>query len=197
MFVDGYDVVANNEPEVLESAFLASGKRVLISSELGCCTSKQASLENKRDCHPAWRFVDQGRAWLNTGVIVGYAGDIRRLLRLAWKDYKAHPAMYKSYTDQQLVCFLVSDGATVWTRAAVGIDHMSEVALSTYQTDIRLDGTMLGLDARGRIMFANRSVPAFIHFNGPRHQKAAQMQYAKRHFPLLSQQLEACLPHTS
>jgi hypothetical protein len=39
------------------------------------------------------------------------------------------------------------------------------------QTDISLDGTMLGLDALGRIMFSNRSVPALIHFNGPRHQK--------------------------
>ncbi len=43
--MDGYDVVVNNEPGTLESAFLASGKRVLISSELrlGCCVNKQAS----------------------------------------------------------------------------------------------------------------------------------------------------------
>jgi len=95
--------------------------------------------------------------------------------------------VYKAFTDQQLMCFLVADGSTIWTRAAVGIDHRSEVALSTYQTDIRLDGTMLGLDALGRIMFSNRSIPSFIHFNGPRHQKAAQMEYAKRHFPLIQQ----------
>jgi hypothetical protein len=188
VFVDGYDVVVNNEPGVVESAFLASGKRVLISSELGCCVNKQASLEYRSsDCHPGWPFtpVSGGRRWLNTGVIVGYARDIRKVLRLAWKEYKTHPAVYKAFTDQQLVCFLVSDGSTIWTRAAVGIDHMSEVALSTYQTDIRVDGTMLGLDELGRIMFSNRSVPAFIHFNGPRQQKAAQMEYAKRHFPLI------------
>ncbi len=83
-------------------------------------------------------------------MIVGYARDIRKLLRMAWKEYKIHPAVYKAFTDQQLMCFLVADGAIIWTRAAVGIDHMSEVLLSTYQTDIRLDGTMLGIDALGR-----------------------------------------------
>jgi hypothetical protein len=86
VFVDGYDVVVNNEPGALESAFLASGKRVLISSELGCCVNKQASLEYKaRDCHPEWPFDPAGEArrWLNTGVIVGYARDIRKLLRMA------------------------------------------------------------------------------------------------------------------
>ena len=187
VFVDGYDVIVNNEPGALESAFLASGKRVLISSELGCCTDKKSLLEYGTDCHPEWPFpqTGKGRRWLNTGVIVGYAKDIRKLLRMAWKEYKIHPALYKAYTDQQLMCFLVSDGSTVWTRAAVGIDHMSEVALSTYQTDIRLDGTMLGLDAVGRIMFANRSAPAFIHFNGPSRQKGVQREYAKRHFPLI------------
>ena len=40
VFVDGYDVVVNNAPAQLESAFLASGRRVLLASELGCCTDK-------------------------------------------------------------------------------------------------------------------------------------------------------------
>jgi hypothetical protein len=87
---DGYDVVVNNEPGALESVFLASGKRVLISSELGCCVNKQASLEYKtRDCHPEWPFEPPGEArrWLNTGVIVGYARNLRKLLRMAWKEY--------------------------------------------------------------------------------------------------------------
>jgi hypothetical protein len=64
---------------------------------------------------------------------------------------------------------------------------MSEVALSTYQSDIWLDWTMLGLYALGRNMFSNWSIPASIHFNSPRHQKAAQMEYAKWHFPLIQQ----------
>jgi hypothetical protein len=53
------------------------------------------------------------------------------------------------------------------------------------QTDIRIGGTMLGVDALGHIMFDNRSVPAFIHFNGPSHLKIAQMEYAKKNFPLI------------
>lgn len=183
VFVDGYDVVMNNEPSVLESAFLASGKRVILASELGCCTDKQTALAYGTTCHPNWPFA-QGRKWLNSGVIVGYARDVRRLLRMAWKEYLTHPAVYLSHTDQQLLCFLVSDGSTIWTRASVGIDHFSELALCTYQTDIRI-GHVLGLDAMGRIMLSNRTVPAIIHFNGPKDEKALQMKYAKAHFPLL------------
>jgi hypothetical protein len=188
VFVDGYDVIVNNEPGALESAFLTSGKRVLISSELGCCTDKQSSLQYKTSCHPDWPFrhVQEGRIWPNTGVIVGYAREVRKLLRMAWKEYSMHRALYLAYTDQQLVCFLVSDGSSIWTRAAVGIDHMSKVALSTYKTDIRIDGHSLGIDALGRIVFSNRSAPALIHFNGPKDQKAAQLEYAEKHFPLIS-----------
>ncbi len=196
VFVDGYDVIVNNEPAVLETAFLASGKRVLFGSELGCCSDKQTALQYGTSCHPKWPFkhIQTGRMWLNTGVMMGYARDIRKLLRWAWKEYRAHPAMYMAHTDQQLICFLVSDGSSIWTRASVGIDHMSKMALNTYQTDIRIGGTMLGLDAVGRIMFDNRSVPAFIHFNGPSRLKMAQMEYAKTNFPLIR---ESTLPPTS
>ena len=173
VFVDAYDVIINNEPFNLEAVFLASGKRVLIASELGCCTDKAFG----NTCNGDWPFAKTtGRGWRNSGVIIGYARDIRRLLRLAWKEYLNHPAMYRAMTDQQLMCFLVSDGATVWTRESVGIDHLSEAALTTYQTDIILDGAgPLSIDDRGRIVFDNRTVPAIIHFNGPKSEKAAQM----------------------
>jgi len=186
VFVDGYDVVINNEPSVLESAFLASGKRVILASELGCCTDKQTALAYGTACHPNWPFA-QERKWLNSGVIVGYAKDVRRLLQLAWKEYLAHTSMYHAYTDQQLLCFLVSDGSTIWTRASVGIDHLSELALCTYKTDIRV-GQMIGFDEHKRVVFANRTIPAIIHFNGPADEKALQIQYAKQHFPLLQTQ---------
>jgi hypothetical protein len=188
VFVDAYDVIINNEPFQLEATFLASGKRVLIASELGCCTDKATALALGNACHRHWPFqpVANGRRWLNSGVIIGYARDIRRLLRLAWKEYVAHPDVYRATTDQQLLCFLMSDGATVWTREAVAIDHMSEAALTTYQTDIVLDGVgPLSLDEWGRIVFDNRTVPAIIHFNGPKAEKAAQMRYARAHFPLV------------
>ncbi len=77
----------------------------------------------------------------------------------------------------------------IWTRAAVGIDHSSELALTTYQTDIRI-GQVLGLDSLGRIVFSNRTVPSIIHFNGPKDAKAAQMKYAKANFQLLQPGLE-------
>lgn len=188
VFVDGYDVVFNNDPSALETAFLASGKRVLLASELGCCADKRTALSFGVACHNQWPFahLTDGRMWLNSGVIVGYAQDIRRLLRMAWKEYLAHPVVYRLHTDQQLLCFLVSDGSDIWTRAAVGIDHHSEVALTTYQTDIRI-GQVLGLDALGRVVFSNRTIPTIIHFNGPKDVKALQMQYAKAHFPLLTQ----------
>ena len=188
VFVDGYDVVINNEPAALESAFLASGKRVLVSSELGCCADPQAALRFETTCHRNWPFVHvlpSGRAWLNSGAMVGYAGDIRRLLRMAWREYRAHASVYRAFTDQQLLCFLLSDGASIWTRAVVGIDHMSELALSTYRTDVRLGGRVLGLDTLGRVVFSNRTVPAIIHFNGPAAEKAGQIEYARGHFPLL------------
>jgi hypothetical protein len=191
VFVDGYDVVINNEPAVLESAFLASGKRVLLASELGCCTDKQTALKYRTHCHSNWPFahVIAGRMWLNSGVIVGYARDIRRLLRMAWKEYRSNPPLYHAYTDQQLLCFLVSDGSNIWTRAAIGIDHMSEVALTTYQTDVRI-GHVLRLDDLGRIVFSNRTVPPIIHFNGPKNEKAFQMKYAKANFPLLQNPIQ-------
>jgi hypothetical protein len=186
VFVDGYDVIVNNEPSKLESAFLASGKRVMLASELGCCVDKSTALNYGVACHSGWPFsgVIDGRVWLNSGFIVGYARDIRELLRLAWREYLAHPDVYRAHSDQQLLCFLVSDGSTVWTRAAIGIDHLSELALTTYQTDIRA-GQVIGFDSIGRVVFSNRTVPAIIHFNGPKHVKAAQMQYAKDNFPLL------------
>jgi hypothetical protein len=132
--------------------------------------------------------LPSGRAWLNSGAMVGYAGDIRRLLRMAWREYREHASVYRAFTDQQLLCFLLSDGASIWTRAVVGIDHMSELALSTYRTDVRLGGPgrVLGLDTLGRVVFSNRTVPAIIHFNGPAAEKAGQIEYAREHFPLLS-----------
>lgn len=181
VFVDGYDVIVNNAPLALETAFLESGRRVLLASELGCCTNKATALAYGNACHPAWPFTAE-RKWLNSGVLVGYARDVRRLLRLAWKEYRLHPRLYQAYTDQQILCFLVSDGSNVWTRAAVGIDHASAVALTTYATDIRL---LLGVDSLGRIVFENRTVPAIIHFNGPQPGKAEQMAYARMHFPLI------------
>ena len=121
---------------------------------------------------------------MNSGVLIGYAREVRRFLQLAWQEYLRHPAAYRDYTDQQILCFLVSDGSSIWTRAAVAIDHKSELALTTYGMDIRL-GQVLGMDDIGRIVFANRTVPSIIHFNGPSQQKAAQMAYAMIHFPLL------------
>jgi hypothetical protein len=189
VFVDGYDVVVNNEPTQLETAFLSSGKRIMFSSELGCCTSKKAALQSSTRCHPRWPFMSAmdesgGRPWLNSGVIVGYAPDIRKFLRMAWKEYQLHPAMYRAFTDQLIVCHLMSEGSTVWTRASVGIDHSSEIALSMYNTDVRI-GQVIGLDSLGRIVFSNRTVPAFIHFNGPKNEKKEQIEYATENFPLL------------
>lgn len=184
VFVDAYDVIVNHAPFHLERIFLASGKRILLASELGCCTDKETALAYGNRCHRNWPFFPSSphrRIWLNSGVIIGYAKDIRRLLRLAWKEYLLHPNVYRAHTDQQLLCFLMSDGATIWTREAVGIDHESQAALTTYQTDL---GQALSFDSQGRVVFENRTVPALIHFNGPPQPKAAQMEFAQRHFPL-------------
>jgi len=190
VFVDAYDVVINNEPFGLEAAFLASGKRVLVASELGCCVDKRTALAYRSDCHKDWPFEEKGgRRWLNSGVIVGYARDIRRLLRLAWREYLEHQDVYKAYTDQQLLCFLMSDGATIWTRKSVGIDHQSDIALTTYRMDISVEGAgQLSLDDKGRIVFENRTIPAIIHFNGPKNEKEGQMNYARLHFPLVAEE---------
>jgi hypothetical protein len=186
VFVDGYDVIINNEPSKLETDFLASGKRIIIASELGCCCDKATMMASRSDCHRSWPFTPSGgdRRWLNSGVLIGYASDMRRLLNLAWKEYQQHPTVYQVYTDQQVLCFLMSDGSNIWTRAAVAIDHKSELALTTYNMDIRL-GQVLGVDEIGRIVFANRTVPAVIHFNGPKQEKVAQIAYARANFPLL------------
>ncbi len=181
VFVDGYDVVINNEPHALETVFLASGKRVVMASEQGCCAEKKTALLYGVECHPLWPFTEN-RKWLNSGVIVGYAQDIRRMLRMAWREYRRHPSLYKAYTDQQLLCFLVSDGSNIWTRAVVGIDHGSELALTTYQMDL----SELGFDALGRVVFSNRTIPSIIHFNSPQPTKTKQMAYAREKFPLLA-----------
>ena len=96
--------------------------------------------------------------------------------------------MYQMYTGQQILCFLMSDGSSIWTHAAVAIDHRSELALTIYSTDIRL-GQVLGVDEIGQNVFANRTVPALIHFNWPKQEKAAQIAYARAKFPLLWFQL--------
>ncbi len=186
VFVDGYDVVMNNEPAKLESAFLASGRRVVVASELGCCCSKATAMAFGSACQEDWPFLPAGneRKWLNSGVIVGYARDIRKFLKLAWKEYLTNPPLYHMYTDQLLVCFLLTDGSNIWSRASVGIDHASNLAVTTYQTDVRI-GQVLGLDDIGRVVFANRTIPCIIHFNGPKKEKMAQMAYAKTNFPLV------------
>jgi hypothetical protein len=136
VFVNSYIVVLENEPFQLEAALMASGRRVLIAG-------KESS-----GC-----------------AITGYARDIRRLLRLAWKESLSRPPT--NLTDQQLMRFLVSDGATVWTRESVGIDRPSEAEPTAYRTDLILDGVgALGLDDGGRIVFDNRTVPAIIRFHG-------------------------------
>lgn len=159
VFVDGYDVIMNNAPAQLETAFLASGKRIVVASELGCCSDKETVLASGTLCHRSWPFTaEDGRSWLNSGVIIGYARDVKRFLKLAWREYLGHPSVYRVYTDQQILCFLMSDGSSIWTRAAVGLDHQSEMALTTYSMDIRL-GQVLGVDEIGRIVFANRTIP--------------------------------------
>jgi hypothetical protein len=184
-FVDAYDVIVNNAPFHLEATFLASGKRVLVASERGCCSDKATALAYGTACHPNWPFRSAaGRRWLNSGVLIGYARDLRRLLRMAWREYRRHPDVYRAHTDQQLLCFLLSDGATVWVRESVGIDHESAVALSTYDMDLSRE---LTFDAHGRVVYdrsLNQTVPTFVHFNGPPATKAAQMAFAEARFPL-------------
>jgi hypothetical protein len=65
------------------------------------------------------------------------------------------------------VCFLQSDGATIWTRESVGVVFSGGAGLTTHQTDIALDGAgPLSMDDRGRIVFDNRTVPAIIRGRG-------------------------------
>ena len=136
VFVNSYFVVLDNEPFQLEAALMASGRRVLIAGK------------------------DSSDA-----VLTGYARDVRRLLRLAWKECLSRPPT--NLTDRQLTRFLVADGATVWTRESMGIDRASEAEPTAYQTDLILDGVgALGLDGGGRIVFDNRTVPAIIRSNG-------------------------------
>ena len=135
VFVNSYFVVLDNEPFQLEAALMASGRRILIAGNES-----------------------------SDAVLTGYARDVRRLLRLAWKECLSRPST--NLTDRHLTRFLMADGATVWTRESVGIDLSSE-AEPAYQTDLILNGIgALGLDDFGRIVFDNRTVPAIIRSNG-------------------------------
>jgi hypothetical protein len=78
----------------------------------------------------------------------------------------------------------MSEGSNFWTPAAVGIDHKSEIVLTTYKTNTSM-GQVLGLDKLGCIVFSNRTIPALIHFNGPKEEKEVQTAYTKANFPLL------------
>ena len=79
---------------------------------------------------------------------------------MAWREYRRHPEVYRAHTDQRILCFLLSDGATLWVRESVGIDHARHMALNTELT----------FDRDGRVVYArglNQTVPTFVHFNGP------------------------------
>jgi hypothetical protein len=146
VFVNSYFVVLDNEPFQLEAALMASGRRILIAG-------KESS----------------------DAVLTGYARDVRRLLRLAWKECLSRPPT--NLTDRHLTRFLMADGATVWTRESVGIDRSSE-AEPAYQTDLILNGVgALGLDDFGRIVFDNRTVSAIIRSNG--RYEGARVAYVK------------------
>ena len=154
-FVDGYDVLVNNHVGALQAAFHASGHQVLVASERGCCTTKAEAQARRTTCDPAWPFpAEDGPHWtghLNSGVLIGYAGAMRRLLRQAWHEYLTDPPTYRLFTDQQLLCFLLgAEGSTLWTRASVGIDHASAATLCTYRRDLDTDVT---IDALGRVVF--------------------------------------------
>ncbi|KAG7212693.1 hypothetical protein KM043_012970 [Ampulex compressa] len=145
---DSYDVIFLNELEEIVDRFLASGARVLFSSETTCWPDR--SLASK---YPP---VARGKRYLNSGGFIGYLSDVYSIVSLVeLKDEDDDQLFYtKVYLDEE-----------IRTRHKIKLDHKSEIFQCLYGAVADVELRFKGEDAYLQNTAYN-TVPLILHGNG-------------------------------
>ena len=190
-FVDAYDVLVFSDAEEIVRKFRASGKSILLSSELNCYPPEN---RDRYDLIEYFTFeadeaagtwgTDKTRCfttnykYLNSGGYVGYAGAIKRMFQ--WKtvdeiremclhggDQNFFTQYYleyalSPYTKKDPTHHVGSDRFSMETN--IGLDSKQEIFQSMYRVNL---GDFAFF--RGRLYnHVLRTYPCFAHFNGYR-----------------------------
>jgi hypothetical protein len=159
-FVDAYDVLITGTPKMLVLRMLKSGKKVLFSSERGCCGTREEGMYKRTTCASDEEWVkpeyDTATPYLNSGVYVGFVREVAYLLQAAFDEWTTYTAKiereigplqpihkmppeskgpwdpYIILTDQLLACHLVS-------RYVFPAEHRYDGKLARQQLKIGLD----------------------------------------------------------
>lgn len=151
LFTDAYDVIwANGLDEVIDRfTFHYSSLRVLFGAEPFCWPKKELAIE--------YPLVEFGKKYLNSGLFMGYAPEIYRMLSLREVEDKEDDQLYFTmiYLDEQLR-----------KELKMGLDSISRIFqnLNGVQEDVKLE-----FDDAGRPSVLNtpyNTHPALIHGNG-------------------------------
>lgn len=154
MFIDGTDVLIQDNSTTLLSKFLTTGSRVLFSGEHACYpmkyfpwnlnvgewvgTCRGACSNSRYICDqlfpkPRNRHRDPTNLWLNSGGFMGFAGDIRRILESASLIPSDMMALWPSY-DQGLYTHMLLS-----RHYNIDIDFSSNIFLSFGMTSDPLE----------------------------------------------------------
>jgi len=93
-FVDAYDVLITGSPLSLVKKTLLSGKKILFSSEKGCCSSREQIAYKNPRCDRQWFAPEYqtGSPYLNSGAWVAFIPQLFHMLEAAvdeWTGYRA------------------------------------------------------------------------------------------------------------
>jgi hypothetical protein len=155
LFMDGYDTITLESPQVIVARFLGTKAGILFAAERGCSSTKWHMMERRNSCDDQWPFPTQSTPspFLNSGLFIGFQRELSVLLSFCWDEYldtvlemrydQVDP--YVSGGDQQLIAQLFSYGKHVREPSMVRrvlrmrIDYLSDVFLCTYNMNVMED----------------------------------------------------------
>ena len=173
-FVDAYDVLVFSDAEEIVRKFRASGKSILLSSELNCYPPENRDRYDlieyftfeQDEVAGTWgtdktRCFTTNYKYLNSGGYVGYAGAIKRMFQ--WKTADEIREMCLHGGDQNFFTqYFLEYALSPYTN--IGLDSKQEIFQSMYRVNL---GDFAFF--RGRLYnHVLRTYPCFAHFNGYR-----------------------------
>lgn len=172
-FVDAYDVLVFSDAEEIVRKFRASGKSILLSSELNCYPPENRDRYDlieyftfeQDEAAGTWgtdktRCFTTNYKYLNSGGYVGYAGAIKRMFQ--WKTVDEIREMCLHGGDQNFFTQYYLEYALMETN--IGLDSRQEIFQSMYRVNL---GDFAFF--QGRLYnHVLRTYPCFAHFNGYR-----------------------------
>ena len=82
LFLDSYDVLVNGTLRTLVKCFVKSKKKILFSSEKGCCSTRETIQFRGYTCNAKWPYDEHTTTpFLNSGVYTGFVTEVDQLLQ--------------------------------------------------------------------------------------------------------------------